>query len=162
MRVVAGGPFSAAPERPTVILLAVYALIVWYLALRYRRRWQGFLAVILGVLAIRMLAGLFEVHDASSHAGGGARGSHQILTLLWAEMGIVAAVGLYVACLPRGRRELDCFGCGYDLTGLDPQGLDCPECGRRWTGKGSGLADDPPPEVFTPIPTRRVKKRAGM
>jgi cytochrome c biogenesis protein CcdA len=142
-----------------VILLAVYAVFVWYLAARYRRRWQGVAAVFLGVLAIWMVVSLLKAGDGRT---GGAVRSHQLLTLLWAEMIIVAGIGLFLVCLPRRRGELDCPQCGYDLTGLDPQGLKCPECGRPWTGLGSGLANDRSARTFTPIPSTPRRQTKGL
>lgn len=142
-----------------MILLAVYAVLVWYLALRFRRRWQGFVAVAVGVLAIWMVVGVIRAGDDRF---GGPSSTHQILTLLWAEMFIVAAIGVYLACLPKPRGEMDCRGCGYNLSGLEPRDLSCPECGRRWTGLGSGLEHDRSARKLTPIPTERVRRRRGI
>lgn len=134
-----------------MIILAIYAVFVWYLTLRYRRQWRGFVSLALGVLVLWLGVRLLNAGDDRAR---GVTRSHQMLTLLWAEMFIVAGVGLFTVCLPRKRKEMDCFGCGYDLSGLDPRELTCPECARRWTGLGSGLADDASIVKLTPMPSR--------
>ena len=49
LRVVGGVGAS-----PRVILLAAYAFFVWYLAIRYRRRWGGYVSVVAGVLGLQV------------------------------------------------------------------------------------------------------------
>lgn len=132
------------------IFFVGYALAVWWLAALHRRRGLGFLSVGLG------LAGLIAInllHTALSEATGGAVELPILRSLMYPYTGFVAAVGLYIACLPR-RSASGCASCGYDLSGLRALGpgprppVRCPECGvvdrpsgRRYRPSGSDRAD---------------------
>jgi hypothetical protein len=129
-----------------VVLLAAYAAFVLYFAVRYRRRWPAFVAVGLGVSALMLTARLLSVNEVVF----GMR-ARQFAMLLWFETAAVGTLGLYVACLPRGRGVMDCAQCGYDLSGLEPRELRCPECGEKWLGAGSGSASGASVVTLTPI-----------
>lgn len=136
----------------SVILLAAYAFFVWYLAMRFRRQWGGYASVVLGVLVLLVLVrpALGEQVLGVVLPPGILGGFRQLSALIVPEAVLIALVGFFVASLPRRRLPTECR-CGYDLTGLDPLGLRCPECGREWTGLGSGRSE---PVPLTPIPAR--------
>lgn len=110
------------------MLFVVYAALVWWAALSWRRRWTGFGAVVLGVLGVWFVAKFYV------WLGGllGIDRTDSFMILLVPFGAIVGVVGLYIACLPV-RRESACRKCGYSLLGLEPEGglMVCPECGAR-------------------------------
>lgn len=123
--------------RSGLILPVIYACVVWYVAMRWRRRWPSFMAVGASVMLLGAVGiGLRSVHAAVEF---GAQPSLSITgplrnpvveALLWPYTGMVMAVGVYIACLPRSApSEAHCRGCHYDLSGMNPEGLVCPECG---------------------------------
>jgi len=136
-----------------VILPVVYAVLVWYAAMRFRRQWTG-----LAVLAVAMLllAGLNHAMGGE-HGRWSGRGANILLILLWPYTALVGGCGLFIFCLPRRPPgEYHCDHCFYDFKGLDPAFLRCPECGRPWNGKGCN-PDIPEPELIKP-PARRLKR----
>ncbi len=138
-----------------MILPVIYSVLVWALAMRWRRRWPAF-AVVTGGLIV--LAGMYRVYMA-----WGEKLSPQykhILILYWPYVVLVGVVGFYIACLPRRAREHECQRCGYDLRGLNPAGLSCPECGADWCGPGSGR--EPPVEPLIAIPTGKPRNRTVL
>lgn len=145
-----------------MILLAVYAVFVWYLAIRYRRRWPGYTSVVLGVVVLLAFSGqaLGEHSLATALPEGLRRGYRTMLILIVPEAGLIALIGFFAASLPRRLTLTSCRGCGYELAGLNPRGLTCPECGRQWRGPGSGL--EPPPIVLTPIRTGPIRRRVNL
>lgn len=129
-----------------MILPVVYAILVWYGTMRFRRQWPGVAVVAAGLL---LLIGL-------NHLMGGERGqwtgkgANILLILLWPYTLLVGAVSVFIFCLPRRPRgEYHCGHCYYDFTGLDPVHLVCPECGRPWKGRGWN-PDEPEPELIKP------------
>lgn len=145
-----------------MILLAAYAVFVWYLAIRYRRRWQSFTSVAVAVALLLAFSGqaVGEHSLAMALPEGLRRGYRTLLILVVPEAGLIALIGFFVASLPRGVTTTSCRGCGYELRGLDPRGLHCPECGREWRGAGSGL--EPPPIVLTPIKAGPIRRRVNL
>lgn len=126
------GPSRLARPGPSVILFAVYALVVWYLALRFRRRVGGFVIVALGGMAAAYLGRVLPkvlpswLIDPEGYPG--------IQWLFWAEAGVVWGVGLFIACLPRPLTYPHCPYCRYDLRGLEGEVTTCPECGQGMKG----------------------------
>jgi hypothetical protein len=145
-----------------VILMAVYAAFVWYLAIRYRRQWAGYASVVVGVLLLLVLArGAVGEHAlAASLPAWLLKGYRHLVLMLVPEAALVGLIGFFVASLPRKESVTACRGCGYELRGLDPAGLKCPECGRAWMGRGSGLEE--PPIVLTPIRKGPVQRRVNI
>jgi hypothetical protein len=145
-----------------VILLAAYAVFVWYLAVRYRREWRGFASVALGVVVLLAISRpAIGEHALGALLPSGLRtGYRHLLILLIPEAGLVGLIGFFIASLPRRESATACKGCGYELSGLDPRGLRCPECGREWRGAGSGR--EPPPIVLTPIARGPVRRRVNV
>ncbi len=135
-----------------MILLAAYAFFVWYLAMRFRRQWAGYASVAAGVLILLLLVrpALGENLLGQVLPSGVRGGFRQLAALIIPEAVLIALVGFFVASLPRSVGANQCR-CGYELVGLDPVGLRCPECGREWTGPGSGR--DRSVEL-TPVPSR--------
>lgn len=110
------------------MLFVIYAALVWWAALRWRRRLLGFVAVGLGVMGVWFVARFYLL--LGSMLGIERTDSFMILMVPFG--GIVGVVGAYIACLPV-RRETACRRCGYSLIGIEREGglLICPECGAR-------------------------------
>lgn len=108
-----------------------YAVIVWWLAARYRRTWRAFAWVGAGVaFMVAVILGHLELGAATN----GKIYLPVLQPILYAYGFTVTGMGLYIACLPRvpepGRL---CHWCGYDMRGLSaPRAArrTCPECGR--------------------------------
>lgn len=175
-----------------MIFPVIYACLIWFFAAKHRRRWPGVLAVVLG-LSVLALIGSTSLTDDRGAASSGAwftlpeglrHGLRLFMVLLVPYGAMVGLVAVFLVCLPRPKVASGCTGCGYDLSGLNPLGLVCPECGlvqgpyrcarcshdlrgldpaglvcpncaQPWTGAGSGR------EVLgvalTPIPTGPAK-----
>jgi hypothetical protein len=149
-----GSPvLSRGGEVSRVLLFPIFSSLIWALAMYWRRRWQSFAVV---TVAVVFLLGLTRILAAwHEHL---PPMSHLFYELLWPYIVLTGGIGYYICCLPRRfTGELDCRACGYHLVGLKLTDLKCPECGKAWEGKGSGL--EPPPEVLIPIPRGPVKKR---
>lgn len=129
-----------------MIIFAIYAMLVWYLVLRWRRRVLGFVVALgsgLAALAIgRYVPDMFASAD----------GAFGMKWLIYAEAVLVGGMGLFIACLPRKPEYAHCPYCRYDLRGLDEGTARCPECGQPVLGR----------EGLTPIPSvERVRRRAS-
>jgi hypothetical protein len=139
-----------------VILPVLYAVLVWFLSARFRRRWQGAATVILAVALLTALGSLAvegdDLHGQSAMPEWWQRGSKQFLVLLVPYGLLVGTVACFLVTLPRRKPDRACRGCGYDLDGLEPRDLLCPECGAEWAGAGSGKSV---PEPLIPIPEGR-------
>ncbi len=113
-----------------MMLFPAYALVVWYFAMKWRRMWRGFAAVLIGTLGVHFVALLYM---KIGMLVGIAR-VESMLLLLYPFAAIVGVVGLYLALLPRVAHE-SCRRCGYSLHGLEARARDglivCPECGCR-------------------------------
>lgn len=113
-----------------MILFAIYAVIVWYLALRFRRRWQAFAIVPVASVSVYLLVPLMR-HVNVADIG--------LYILLGAEAVVILIVGLFIAVLPRPPAHPHCHYCKYDMRGL--HGLSpeqrCPECGMPTDGYAS-------------------------
>lgn len=105
-----------------MILFAVYAVVVWFLAMRWRRTLLGFvvpLAAVAGAVLMTWLLRLWLIEVAYL----------QLSLLMWAEAIIVGGIGLFIACLPRRPPGRYCPWCWYDTGGLGAEIKTCPECG---------------------------------
>jgi len=110
-----------------LVLLAVYPVVFWALALRWRRRLLGFAVVFCGTV---FLAGVCAFHAAMPRLLPGSVEYIQIAqSVLWPYSVLVPIVALYCACLPR-RAPTDCVRCGYRMHGLEDETDTCPECGK--------------------------------
>jgi hypothetical protein len=110
-----------------MMLFPLYALFIWYLCFKHRRRWQGFVAWAAGVLGVVT----FAVLDARIRTWLGFQPGALISLqlLLWMEAGAVALVGGFIVILPRRYAQVPCRKCGYELRGLEEENPRCPECG---------------------------------
>ena len=142
-----------------MILFAVYAVGIWTIAWRYRRRWQGFAALVAGVppvlLSARLDVWLVRVlfdEDASF-----------LLVLGGASAGLIALIGLALFAQPRAHPAHACGACGYDLRGLN--GRFCPECGADDAPDGPSRtphpAGDQPTGVLAAALTESRRDRAS-
>jgi hypothetical protein len=127
-----------------MIFPVIYAVLTWYAAVRWRRRWLSFVLVGLSITFLCLLGRL--AHAWEGHFSPAFRTN---FVLFWPYTLLVGVIGAYICILPRRYHDLQCRGCGYDLAGLELQELSCPECGDEWRGKGSGKEVK---EELTPIP----------
>jgi hypothetical protein len=139
-----------------VILPVLYAVLVWYFAMRWRRRWPAFLAVGLGVANLLVLGAMVHAWDRT-RAPWPISELGLLFSLLYPYTALVGVIGVYISLLPRAAKAHECRKCRYDLSGLEPDELVCPECGTRWTARG---ARDQTPRV--PIPSGPPKGRTPL
>lgn len=125
-------------EGATLVLFPLYAFLVWYACLRWRRRVLGVAALAMGIMLIALLAHL----DLAIR-----RWLHMTDTgplfrfMLYAEGGMVGMVGALLVLLPPTRRaQTPCRRCGYELLGLDDANPTCPECGLAYAATEVELA----------------------
>ena len=124
---------------------AVYALLVWYNAARWRRHWASFAAVAVGVAGLLLVAYFHLCLNDWTH---GRIYLRVLQIMLYPYTVLVAAVGLYIACLPRRVPDHACVKCRYDLRGLAGETDVCPECGGLIVEPGvspAGAARSSPP-----------------
>lgn len=138
-----------------MLIFPIFAVIVWALTMRWRRRWPAFVIVTVAVGTLLLLTRLLVAYEYLL-----PRETRLVHELLWPYIGLLALVGYYIACLPRRPGEHACPTCHYDLRGLNPRGLSCPECGAEWRGPGSG--HEPPPDDLIPIPKGPPKRREAL
>lgn len=106
----------------------VYAVLVWYAAAKWRRRWPSFAWVALGVIGLVGLAYLHYWMNIWTH---GKIYLPVLRSILYPYIVLVGVVGAYIACLPRTiPGQVRCSVCRYDLAGLRLPAV-CPECGTR-------------------------------
>ncbi|HMN39224.1 MAG TPA: hypothetical protein PKE29_00145 [Phycisphaerales bacterium] len=136
-----------------MLIFPIFATLVWALAMYWRRRWPSFAIVSASLVLLLGVSRIFAAwHEHLPPM------SHLFYELLWPYIGLIGAIGYYICLLPRRPSgDLYCRSCGYHLAGLNPAGLNCPECGAQWRGAGSGL--EPPPEALIPIPRGPGKRR---
>ena len=115
-----------------------YALIVWFGVCRHRRRFAGWVWLVAGVAGLIAVNWLYYELSVWTH---GSIYLPVLQTLMYPYTAAVAAVGIFVVCLPR-TAGTNCHECGYDLVNLDEVDR-CPECG-------------------TPIPGRRTYRPSGL
>lgn len=138
-----------------MLIFPIFAVIVWALAMHWRRQWPSFAIV---SLALALLLAMLKIFDAwHEHLPPMALILYE---LLWPYIGLTAAIGYYICVLPRPPTEMQCRRCRYDLSGLNHTRLNCPECGTPWRGKGS--EHEPPHIELTPILRSSPIKRRIM
>lgn len=163
-----------------MILFALYAMLVWALAARYRRRREGVIAVLVG----SGLAAFLGLDTTVSMIPVDMR------VLVLAEAGIILAVGLFITGLPAKERRTrcvkcagplvrvpgrdarhpvctaceiqhgDCDWCGHSLDGLPLSHAGCPECGghsESYTPAGGAI-----PSASALAGAKRAAMRAAM
>lgn len=133
-----------------MILPVVYAVLVWYAAMRFRRQWTG-LASVAAAIVLLLLLNLMLGGERGQWSG---RGANMLIILLWPYTALVGGGALFIFCLPRRPPgDYHCQKCFYDFKGLDPAFLVCPECGSPWAGRGADPSR-PEPELIKPPPRR--------
>lgn len=138
-----------------MLFFPIYAMIIWAGAMYWRRKWPALAITAAGVLLLLIAGRLFIAYEHLLPSG--TRLFHE---LLWPYTLFVGAMGFYIALLPRPAKGHECKRCRYDLRGLDPHNLICPECGEEWCGIGSGR--EPPPVDLIPIPKGPPKKSRSL
>lgn len=114
-----------------MVFLLAYAMVLWAIAVIWRRRWQSFAALTLGIPPI---AGL--THMAVILSNQPDEPPHTWIYYFGAVYAaLVLGVGLFIAVLPRKGPEEACPQCNYDVQGIAET---CPECGVT-------LDEDAPP-----------------
>lgn len=109
-----------------MFIFPLYAVLVWYLAAKYRRRWQGFAIVAASVLLI-VLVGFFHAWLGEVTRGRFQVGNMRIILIGYGAL--IGFIGLFIACLGR-EQPWHCQFCGYNLLGHAEANPRCPECGR--------------------------------
>ncbi len=111
-----------------MFLFVIYALFVWYAALRWRRRVAGFVVILtslFGMHLFNMVHG--DIADRFGYDENIFRG------LMYPYMVLVAGVGFYLFLFPRElpRGRVHCRACWFDLSDHEDLTPDtpCPECG---------------------------------
>lgn len=102
-----------------MIVFAIYALLVWVAAARWRRQWLGLWVVVGGAGAAGALAWVVPAWLLPV----------DMRLLVVAEAVAILAVGLFIVALPRRHRETACVKCGGHLVpGAGPGGARWPVC----------------------------------
>jgi hypothetical protein len=105
-----------------MVFLLAYAMVVWAIAIMWRRRWQAFAATFLSIPPVVGITHLTVLYTA-----GLEDGPHTwIYPVGFAYAGLILGVGLLIAVQPRNVPETACPMCQYDAVGIDET---CPECG---------------------------------
>jgi len=107
-------------------LFAGYALLVWFPACIYRRRWEGFAAIVLGLAGLLAMAAL---HLMLSRATQGRIFAPVFQGIFYPYIALVIGMALFLFVLPRHHPPGTCARCGYDLDGAPESQRVCPECG---------------------------------
>ena len=138
-----------------MVLFVAYAVLVWYFAVKWRRRPWAFVAVAVGLCGLAVVA---FGHWRLSIWSGGRIYLPVLQSLLYPYAALVAVIGVYIGCLPRARPAHECRACRYDLRGLQAHAAAvCPECGsmsgqRRFARSPQpGPLPNRPREWFRPI-----------
>ncbi|MGE3107995.1 MAG: hypothetical protein AB7G11_10920 [Phycisphaerales bacterium] len=144
-----------------MLLFPLYAVVIWALAAKWRRTWKGFAAVLVGTVLLLLI-------EYTLYRLGNLKlpliQPKQALGLLIPFTVLVFLVGVFIACQRRPTPSpIHCTKCHYDLTGLNPAGLHCPECGAEWRGVGSGFASEPRRRPARRLgAARAMNRREGM
>lgn len=118
-----------------MIILSLYALVVWWIAAHNRRRWQGFAAAAAGAAFVLPLL------DPLVYLVWWMMGEQPtwLFPFMYAYAAVLVAVGLFLASLPRAAADTQCAACGYDLAGITAEL--CPECGAALNRRPSPRAE---------------------
>lgn len=117
-----------------MILLALYAMAIWMIAFKHRRRWIAWAALLAGVPLIPLVA------FADVHMVGALTGENVTFLYIPAFVfaAVIALVGVMLALLRPPLPDHVCATCGYDLRG-NVLGV-CPECGEAVNGSARTAA----------------------
>ncbi|MFO0857693.1 MAG: hypothetical protein U0640_10100 [Phycisphaerales bacterium] len=147
-----------------MMILPLYALLIWYYCFRHRRRLLGWCALALGLLGMATISMLERTIRAWAGGESGAFTSFQFI--LYGEMIIVTVGGLFIVLLPRRDAEVPCRKCGYELHGLEEKNPRCPECGLDAAAFKVPHASDAPANIsrepsIAPVPNAPVSHAAA-
>ncbi|MFO0831897.1 MAG: hypothetical protein U0637_08635 [Phycisphaerales bacterium] len=117
----------------TVLLFPAYAVLIWYLCVRFRRQVWGFVSLAFGLTFVATLATLQHRLRASFDLDGFV--FTHLDFLLWVEFAAIGLVGIFLLCLPTHAAASPCRACGYELDGLEHDNPMCPECGLRFAAR---------------------------
>lgn len=131
-----------------MMLFPLYALFIWYLCFKHRRRWQGVVAWLAGIVGVVTFA-LLDVR-VRTWLGFPPGALLSLQLLLWMEAGAVALVGGFIVLLPRRSAYVPCRKCGYELRGLEDENPQCPECGLEFAAYKPKKKATPPPAPEQP------------
>ncbi|MEO1007835.1 MAG: hypothetical protein AAFX79_04670 [Planctomycetota bacterium] len=112
-----------------MLLFVPYALLVWYGACRWRRRWLGVACVAVGELGI---LGFMLLHTQMNAWVSYDMYLPVLQFLLWGYLILIGLVGFFVVAIPHRPAAWCCQKCGYDLTGVPGFAEQCPECGVEY------------------------------
>lgn len=134
-----------------MVLFPIYAFLVWYACLRWRRQVMGVAVLALGIMAILLLAQLdITIRQALHVPDNGPL----FRFMLYAEGLMVGLVGVLLVALPPRRAAIvPCRRCGYELQGLEEANPTCPECGTIFAAHALPLAPCIACGVATPAAT---------
>lgn len=128
-----------------MMLFPLYALFIWYLCFKHRRRWQGIVAWLAGTLSIATLA-MLDLR-IRTWLGFAPNALVSLQLLLWIEAAAVFLMGAAIVIMPRRGAKVPCRKCGYELAGLEHDNPMCPECGQQ------NAAFKPKPATTKPVTT---------
>src|SRR4051812_41938358 len=147
---------------------AVYAVLVWAAAAKWRRQWESFAWVGAAFGGLALVAYFHYLLSMWTH---GQIYLPILRSLLYPYTALVVLVGVFIACLPvHGRGRLECPRCCYDLHGLEDEVNSCPECGEPFMVVGNVAVRvfaepitpaAPPRKRATPARRDRQRRRAG-
>jgi len=148
---------------------AVYAVLVWAAAARWRRQWESFAWVGAAFAGLLLVAYFHYLLSVWTH---GQIYLPVLRSLLYPYTAVVVAVGVFIACLPTARRgRIECPRCAYDLHGLQDDHVNsCPECGQPFMivdGYAVRVFAEPitpaapPRKRVTPATRGRQRRRPG-
>lgn len=141
-----------------MFVFALYAVLVWWAAARWRRQWGSF-ASVLGGMAFLVVVAWF--HLLLNEWTEGRLYLPVLQVVLYPYIVLVGLIGFFVACLPRTKMPGHCRICGYDLRGLEEETSMCPECGVLMQAPPAGVPETPPPPAMPRIIPRDLPAQGG-
>lgn len=141
-----------------MFVFALYAVLVWWAAAHWRRRWGAFAAVT-GGMALLVVVAWF--HYLLNEWTAGRLYLPVLQVVLYPYIALVGLIGYFVACLPRTKLAGHCRVCEYDLRGLEDETLTCPECGAEIAGEIPAPAESEPAPAVPVIVRRELPATGG-
>lgn len=144
-----------------MVFLLAYAVAIWAVAVVYRRRWQAYAAILLGLPPVALITHWAVLYTHSTQTGP----QNWLYAIGAAYAGLIAGVGLLIAVQPRRAPAMEpCRVCGYEVRGIE--GV-CPECGHDPAQPAGLLRRRPTPRRAGPPDMEsgrlaRLRLRAGL
>ncbi|MDX2146766.1 MAG: hypothetical protein SFZ23_04520 [Planctomycetota bacterium] len=114
--------------RTDMFVFILYTALIWWLAYKYRRQWQG-VATVLGSAAFIVFVSVLHVQVSRWTRGEFYLPVVQFFIYMFGLLVLVGSV--FFVCVPR-RLGRHCRSCNYNVDGLAEEGkFLCPECGKR-------------------------------